>query len=228
MCTLAHVFEAAGLSTVVLTPLRAVAERMSVPRTLYTDFPLGLSLGKARDAQFQSEVLLAAFELLKETEGPVIRDFPVRVSATDGEPLVCGLPPRLNPDLHPAVDEAQALKSAYDRAHQKSNKTSVGMRISAEQIPDALAKFVKIAEGEHWEDLEFSEASIYGTAHDIRTYYEELACELAEGPIAPWATEQWFYAQTEAGAIILKARRAMRDNQVAQSVWFGLAPAGRD
>ena len=102
------------------------------------------------------------------------------------------------------------------------------MRISAEQIPDVLAKFVSIADGEHWEDLGFSAASIYGTVHDIRTYYEELACELAEGPIAPWATEQWFYAQTEAGAIILKARRAMRDNQVAQSVWFGLAPAGRE
>ena len=101
------------------------------------------------------------------------------------------------------------------------------MRISAEEVPDALAKFVKIVEGEHWEDVGFTAESLYGTAHDVRCYYEELACELAEGPIAPWATEEWFYDQTEAGEIILKARRVMRDKEVAQSVWFGLAPAGR-
>ncbi|HAL41255.1 MAG TPA: hypothetical protein DCP57_02335 [Gammaproteobacteria bacterium] len=227
MCTLAHVFEAAGLSTIVLTPLRPVAERMGVPRTLYTDFPLGQSLGKPRDKAFQSEVLLAAFDLLKESEGPVIRDFPIRISATDNEPLQCALPPRMDAELPPAVDEAQALKAAYDRAFEKSNKTSIGMRISAEEVPDALAKFVKIVEGEHWEDVGFTAESLYGTAHDVRCYYEELACELAEGPIAPWATEEWFYDQTEAGEIILKARRVMRDKEVAQSVWFGLAPAGR-
>ena len=101
------------------------------------------------------------------------------------------------------------------------------MRISAEEIPDALEKFVQIANGEPWETLGFSAESIYGTVHDIRCYYEELACELAEGPIRPWATEEWFYDQTEAGNIILQARQAMRDSEVAQSVWFGLAPAGR-
>ena len=108
-----------------------------------------------------------------------------------------------------------------------SKKTSVGMRIDAADIPDALAKFAQIAQGEHWETLGVSAESIYGTVHDIRSYYEELACELAAAPIEPWATEQWFYEQTEAGDVILNARRAMRDQQVAQEVWFGLAPAGR-
>lgn len=227
VCTLAHVFEAAGLATLVITPLRAVAERMGVPRTLHTEFPLGLSLGKPRDEKFQTDVLMAAFDLLNEPQGPVIKTFPVSVSATDGAPLVCGIPPRINTDLHPAVDEAQALKAAYDRAYKKNQKTSIGMRISAEEVPDALAKFVEITDGKHWEDFGFVAESIYGTVHDIRTYYEELACELAEGPITPWSTEQWFYDQTEAGKLILSARRIMRDKEVAQSVWFGLAPAGR-
>ncbi len=89
-------------------------------------------------------------------------------------------------------------------------------------------KFARVASGEQWDKLGFSIESIYGTAHDIRTYYEELACEIAESPIEPWATEQWFYDSTEAGQIILKARRAMRDNKVDKSVWFGLAPAGRE
>lgn len=227
MCTLAHAFEAAGLSTVVITPMRAVAERMNVPRALYTRFPLGLSLGEAGDREFQNEVLQAAFGLLEETGGPVIREFPVSISPTGSEPLVCPLPPRLNAELHAAIDEAQALKAAHDRASQKTQRTSIGMQISAEQIPEALSRFVRIVEGEQWDDVGFPANSIYGTVHDIRCYYEELACELAEGPVGPWATEEWFYESTAAGQLILKARRAMQDQNAEQSIWFGLAPAGR-
>ena len=227
VCTLAHVFESAGLSTVVITPMRELAERMKVPRALHTDFPVGLSLGKPRDKEFQYEVLQAAFDLLKEPEGPIIREFPVSISSAGNEPLICSLPPRINTELHPAVDEAQALKAAYDRAYQKNKRTSIGMKISAEQVPEALERFVRIVEGEHWDEVGFPANSMYGTVHDIRSYYEELACELADGPIAPWATEEWFYDRTEAGQIILRARRAMQEQNVDQSTWFGLAPAGR-
>lgn len=207
--------------------MREVAERMQVPRALYTAFPVGLSLGKPRDIAFQHEVLRAAFDLLGEPAGPVIKDFPRRILSAGHEPLTCPLPPRMNTALHPAVDEAQALRAAYERACQKNNRTSVGMQISADQVPEALNRFVRIADGEHWEDVGFPPGSMYGTVHDIRAYYEELACELAEGPIGPWTTEEWFYDGTEAGRIILEARRTMRDNEVDHSIWFGLAPAGR-
>ena len=232
VCTLAHVFESAGLATIVVTRARDVAERTRVPRTLHTVFPPGLPMGKPRDKDFQFEVLRAAFKLLEEPKGPVIDEFPVSISAMDGEPLACSLPPQMNSELHPAVDEAAALKSAYDRAYERNKRSSVGMRISAEEIPEALEKFAKIAAGEHWTKVGFLEESIaevmYGTVHDIRTYYEELACELADGPIGPWATEQWFYDQTKAGQTILQARRTMRDNEADESLWFGLATAGRE
>ena len=81
MCTLAHIFEAAGLSTVVLTPMKDIAERMKVPRALYTAFPVGRPLGKPRDKTFQSEVLKAAFCLLEAPKGPIISDFPERISS---------------------------------------------------------------------------------------------------------------------------------------------------
>ena len=208
--------------------MKAVAERMQAPRTLYTDFPLGLSLGKPRDQAFQSNVLLAAFELLEESNGPVVKEFPVSISPADQEPILCPLPPRINTDIHAAIDEARYLRSAYDRAQKKNNRTSVGMKISVEHVPEALAKFVRILEGESWDEVGFSSSSIYGTVQDIRSYYEEVACELAEAPIAPWATEEWFYDKTEAGQLILSARRNMRDRKVDQSIWFGLAPAGRE
>jgi len=232
VCTLAHVFEAAGIATVVITRARDVAERTRVPRALHTVFPPGLSLGKPRDKAFQVEVLMAAFKLLEEPQGPVISEFPVSIDAADGEPLVCALPPQMNPDLHPAVDEAIALKSAYDRAYQRSQRTSVGMQISADEIPEAISKFAKIAAGEHWTEVGFADQALaelmYGTVHDIRSYYEELACELADGPIGPWATEQWFYDATKAGQTILEARRSMKENDADQSLWFGLATAGRE
>ena len=146
--------------------------------------------------------------------------------------MVCSLPPQMNSKLHPAVDEAEALRSAYDRAYERNKRTSVGMQINAEEVPGALDKFAKIAAGEHWTDVGFPDESIaeimYGTVHDIRSYYEELACELADGPIGPWAAEQWFYDETKAGQTILQARRTMRDNEADQSLWFGLATAGRE
>ena len=228
MCTLAHIFEAAGLSSVVLTPMRDIAERMRVPRALYTAFPVGRPLGKPRDKTFQSEVLKAAFCLLEAPKGPIISEFPERISSDDAEPLLCSLPPRLSTNLHPAVDEAQALRAAYDRAFRKTRRTSVGMQIVAEEVPEAIEKFLKIAEGIDWSEAGFSAESIYGTAHDIRSYYEEICCELAEGEIGAWATEEWFYDTTAAGQVILQARRTMRDKNVAQSIWFGLAPAGRE
>jgi hypothetical protein len=208
--------------------MREVAERMNAPRTLHTDFPVGLSLGKPNDKKFQYEVLRAAFDLLKEPKGPVIKAFPVGISPTGHEPLACALPPRMNADLHPAVDEAQALRAAYDRAYKRNKRSSIGMKISAEQVPEALERFVRIAEGEPWDEVGFPAESIYGTVHDIRCYYEELACELADGPITPWGTEEWFYDRTEAGQLILMARRVMRDKEVDPSIWFGLAPAGRE
>jgi len=232
VCTLAHIFEAAGLATIVITRAREIAERMKVPRALHTVFPPGLSLGKPRDKAFQVEVLKAAFKLLESPQGPVIEEFPISISASDGEPLTCSLPPQMNPRLHPAVDEAEALKSAYYRAYKRNKRTSVGMQISVEEIPQALEKFAKIAGGDLWTEVGFPNDSIaevmYGTVHDIRSYYEELACELADGPIGPWKTEQWFYDNTKAGQTILQARRAMRDSEADSSLWFGLATAGRE
>jgi len=208
--------------------MKEVAERMQVPRALHTRFPVGLSLGKPKDPEFQLQVLQAAFGLLEAASGPVIQTYAETISATGNAPLACPLPPRLNDEAHPAVDEAQALKGAYDRACRRNGRTSVGMQINADEIPEAIDRLVKIAAGESWDKVGFADGALYGSVHDIRSYYEELACELAEGPITPWSTEEWFYDQTKAGQVILQARRVMKAGDVDPAVWFGLAPAGRE
>ena len=114
MCTLAHVFEAAGLSTIVFASMRDVAEKMSPPRTLYCEFPLGRPLGKPSDPAFQRDVLVRGLDLLEATE-PVLATYPEVIEA-DETPMACAMPPRYDPKVPPAVDEAQGLRAAYDRA----------------------------------------------------------------------------------------------------------------
>ena len=227
VCTLAHIFEAAGISTLSMISIRDVAERMKPPRALYCEFPLGLPIGRPRDPTFQHRVLEAAFALLERPAGPVLEDFPETIDDEGGEPLSCPLPPRHDPNLHPAIDEAKALRSAYDRAVAKTGRTSVGRGISADEIPDEIGKFVRIAEGEPWDQVGLKSMPVF-IAQNLRSYYEEIACELAEGPIGSWAVQRWFYEQSEGGKVLLSARRKMRKSGVPYSVWFHMTPDTRD
>ena len=220
-------FEAAGLSTVAIVPIRKVAERMRPPRALAVEFPLGLPLGKPGDADFQHRVLDAAFALFAKPTPSVLEDFPEAIRSGDSEPLVCSVPPRYDPALHPAVDEAQGLRPAYDRAVGRHGRTTVGSHASADDIPDAIGKFARIAAGEPWDTVGL-DGSAGRIGQEIRTYYEELACELADAPAGPWAVERWFYEHTETGKVLLEARRKMREAGAPQLAWFLLSPASRE
>jgi hypothetical protein len=226
VCTLAHVFEDAGLATVVFSSIREVAVKMAPPRALHCQFPLGRPLGKPQDAGFQHAVLAAGLALLSREQGPVLEDYPVTLESADEAPLACPLPPRYDPKLHPAVDEATALRAAYDRAVAAAGRTSVGRATAPDGIPEAVAAFARIANGAAW-----NEAGLPGdpiqTAHDIRSFYEELAIELAEDPPGPWAAERWFYDVTQAGQTLIAARRAMKSAEAPFPLWFYLAPGTR-
>lgn len=227
MCTLAHVFEAAGLATVVFSSIRSVAERMHPPRVLHCEFPLGRPLGKPLDPGFQHRVLAQALALLDRTEGPVLEDFPEAIESTGGEPLACPLPPRYDPNLPAAVDEAQALRAAWERSFAARGRTTLGRCVDADGVPDALASLVKIAEGVDWKEAGLPGSTIE-VAHDIRSYYQELAVELADGPPGPWAVERWFYDETEAGRTLLAARRALRAAEAPFPIWFYMAPGAEE
>jgi hypothetical protein len=227
VCTLAHAFEAAGLSTVVISSIRDTVERMRPPRALHAEFPLGNPLGKPRDPVFQHRVLEAAFALLEQPTGPVLVDFGESIQSKGGEPLACPLPPRYDPDLHPAVDEAQALRGAYDRAVSKNGRTSVGRAITSSEIPAALEKFVQIVNGCAWDEVGLSASPMQETT-DIRTYYEELRLALAGGDsVAAWSAERWFYDKTEAGKLLLAAREKMKNAGAPFDIWFHMAPGSR-
>jgi hypothetical protein len=212
------------LSTIVISSIRSVAERMRPPRALHCEFPLGLPLGMPNDTEFQQRVLDAAFALLEEPQGPVLVDFPETIQSKEADPLSCSIPPRYDPNLHPAVDEAQALRSAYDRALAKSGRSSVGKAISVDEIPAALEKFVRIVEGHPWEEVGFNDEPHLITM-DIRSYYEELALELVgDGPVSPSGAMRWFFEKTEAGKVLLEARQKMKEAGAPFLIWWHMVP----
>jgi hypothetical protein len=224
---LAHVFEAAGIATVVLSSVRSMAQKVAPPRALHCEFPLGRPLGKPNDADFQTDVLMRAFALLDVPEGPVLVDHP-EVIEVDDQPLACTLPPRFDPTLPPAVDEARGLRRAYDRTLARRGVSSVGRALSADEVPEALGKLHAIAEGADWTSVGLPGGNPVAVCHDIRTYYEEAAVELV-GASAPGgrAVEDWFFEQTEAGRTMLAARTSMRDAGVKFPIWFYMTPGQR-
>ena len=203
-----------------------VVERMSPPRALYCEFPLGRPLGKPSDAVFQREVIERGLELLQASE-PVLATYP-EVVESDETPLVCSIPPRYDPDVPPSVDEAQGLRAAYDRALAARGTTSVGRAIDADSVPAALEVLHQWVTGASWEDVALPGKNTVAVSHDIRTYYEEAAMELVAGSTPGGrAAEAWFFEETEAGRTVMAARTALKDQEAPFPFWFYMAPAHR-
>ncbi len=227
MCVLAHIFEAAGIATVALASMLPVAEKIAAPRVLHGEFPLGRPLGRPGDAEFQHDVLARAFALLERTGGPVLESHPVVIEESS-DAVSCQIPPAYDADASPAVQEARGIRKAYDRIHERRGVTSVGRAIDADGVPDALEVLEKIVAGTHFKEAGIPGKNTIAITHDIRTYYEEAAVELAEGPPADGrAIEAWFFEKTEAGKTVLAARKAIQEQDAPFPFWFYMAPGHR-
>ncbi|MCB0993208.1 MAG: hypothetical protein KDB16_19670, partial [Acidimicrobiales bacterium] len=190
---------------------------------LWCDFPLGRPLGKPADPEFQHRVLAHAFSLLDATE-PVFAEFGESIVDDNVEVMACPLPPRHDPNAHPAVDEARGLRPAYERAVERyGNRMGAGRVVDADHVVDALEAFIRVADGVPWK-----EAGVPGiparVAQDIRGYYETAALGLADSVPSAWAGTRWFLDHTRGGEVVLAARAAMREAGVKSPVWFYMAP----
>ncbi len=232
MSALAHVFEAAGLATVVLASIRAHVERIEPPRALYCDFPLGRPLGRPNDTDFQHRVLATAFNMLSATHGPVLNDFDESVSDDGAQVLACTLPPRLFADVLAAADEAHALLAAYARTvAMNDGRTSVGRSITPQQVPEALKAFQRIIDGVAWKQADMPGGKPTEASLDIRVFYAEAALSLADTSVGrepgAWSTDTWFYERTEAGKLMLAAKAALKAADAPFGLWFYLTPMDR-
>ena len=215
---LAHVLEAHGLATIAISLVRPQIEAAAPPRALHCDFPLGRPLGKPGDAAFQHRVLRAALGLLEAPAGPVLIDFDETVpAADDDDTLACPLPPPTASGEHPAVAEAKGLLPAFNRA-----TSDINVPLDPAAIPDLVRAFVRLAEGESVESVGLADTR--DASLRLRAYYERAALELSGHTPAARATENWFYHQTEAGKVLLAARRRLHEQGADRFDWFFLAP----
>ena len=153
--TLASVLEQAGFATVALSSIRGQIESTAPPRALHCEFPLGRPLGKPNEPEFQRKVITAAFSLLEKPSGPVLVDYPISIDDDADTPLSCPIPPADTSDRDPAAAEALGLLPAWRRTQETYGRSTVGKVVTAEQVPDMLELFARIADGESWEDVGF-------------------------------------------------------------------------
>ena len=212
------------MATVAIGSIRGQIYGTAPPRGLFCDFPLGRPLGVPGDPMFQRRVIERAFAMLERTE-PVVEDFEVVIEDGDSQPLACPLPARMDPNAHPAIDEAKGLRPAYDRAIAKyGNRAGAVRLLDADSIPAAIESFIRVAEGHPWK-----QAGIPGiparVSQDIRGYYEMAAMEIADHTPAAWAGYRWFRDQTKTGEVMRKARDAMRESGAKEPLWRFLMPS---
>lgn len=70
MPVLARVFEASGMSTIIVTNMPYWAEKVGVPRTLAVEFPFGHTLGLPHERDQQLRVIRQALEVLESAAEP--------------------------------------------------------------------------------------------------------------------------------------------------------------
>ena len=168
---------------------------------------------------------MAAFDLLEADSGPVLANFPEVLEDESAKALACTVPPRFDPDLHPAIDEAQGLKPAYTRAVESKGVTSVGRAGDADTIPAIIEALVRIGNGTSFKESGMPGGDILAGAMDIRSYYEEAAQSLVDHVPGARQVDSWLYQETEVGKVIHDAQKAMsEDGDVPRPLWFFMMP----
>jgi D-proline reductase (dithiol) PrdB len=218
-CAIAHTFEAHGVATVVLNSIRSFAERMKPPRALYCEFPLGRPLGRPGDPDLQTRVLRSALTLLGRPSGPVLETFPEVITDRVDDALACPVPPGYRPDLEPAIDEARALRAAFERGGA-NGLTSVE---DPGDVEIALGAFGRVAAGEPWQSAGL-EPNPLRAAGLVSAYYQQAALGLADHVPAARQAETWYATSTRAAATIREAQAAMRNQGAPEPLWFYLLP----
>jgi D-proline reductase (dithiol) PrdB len=222
---LARVLEAAGLATTAISLVRGQAAKSKAPRFLHCEFPLGRPLGKPADAAFQTDVLRRAFALLERTDVPVLVDHPDVIADESGQPASCVIPPRHDPALHPAVDEALALLPAYRRQVAAADgRTAVGRVVPPDRIGELVEAFVAIADGASLDDVGLDADGVRAAGQDVRAYYEEAGLALSDHVPAARQIETWFYQDTRTGSIVRRAVAQLEQAGVDRTTWYYTMP----
>jgi len=221
VCALAHWIERAGIPTTLIALVREHAEAMRPPRALWVPFELGRPLGPPGQPAFQQRVLRAAFDLLADTAGPVLRDFTEEAPAATAEEIagwVCPIPLRGSvPDAaasgRSATDrllaEIDRLRPWYEIGRQKRGRSAVGAsRLPVRDAARLVGAFLDGAGSAAPPSPVpgVADAVALKLACDDLVAYAMEAATAEQGTANAAALGDWFWNTTETGQLLHKVR----------------------
>jgi hypothetical protein len=236
-----HYLEQEGIPTTQISLVREHTEVIRPPRALWVPFILGRPLGTPGDAQFQRRVLLAALELLEETAGPVLRDFPD--DAPDGAPdeeeegAACPVNfsrPQPAGDgqhalAHALAEEIAQLQPWHDLAARRRGGATAGLSgLTPEAAGAFIVAFLGARRPENYRAEQPLGISLKQACDDLRAFYEEAATA-QPGQLSAAALEEWYYFGTVAGEVLRELRgvcMASDDASVRRFADLTLLPRG--
>lgn len=227
---IARVLEEAGLSTTSISLVREHTEQVKPPRALFVPFPFGSPLGRPNDPELQYRVLRAAFDLLKEAAGPVLRDFPDEEASDEPPAPVQASTVPSSGVLADVAMEVTRMRRYYEQWVERNGRTSVGLTGIPPTRFRGVVRFLEaFAEGKEADMRERPpdmplHVFIRQCVDDLKAMYYEA--RLVMKPNTNGADiARWFWGDTALGGLIRRVKERMEasDDAAMKAAGYGIA-----
>ncbi len=243
MSALAHFIERAGIATVCISLVREQTEKVGPPRALWVPFPLGRPVGVPNDAEFQTQVMRAAFALLDSAAEPTIEDYAIEAPEAGPAQWACPLNLGTPPDdtlSGKFAAEVARLRPWAAETRRRRGRTTFGLSGALQgQVDVAVAALATVAESGDVVatpegDVEWAHEMPYLLRHladDVRSFYHEaIASQPGDTPPNHDALNAWIFGETVLGKVLLEIAdhltAAADDNPFAPMVRNFIIPEG--
>lgn len=190
-------------------------------------FDLGRPFGAPGEPDFQRKVLRAALGLLERDDGPVIledfpEDAPGQGDQASMEGMVCPIPLR-RPEIG---DQSNICKQVEREIRELApwrelflanhGRSIVGVsKLPIDQVVSALGSILESGRAEGFGEDEQGFCLRYAS-EDLRNWFIEAASARPGGAASPQQLADWFWGETNAGALILALHPACLASDNAQ------------
>ena len=224
--------EEAGLTTVSISLVREHTEKLRPPRALYVPFPFGLPFGRAGNADEQHRVLREALDLLRESSGPVLRDYdgPYDDEGPGGALQASQI--EAQDSKIDVANEVTLMRRYYEQWLEREGKSTVGVSGVPPVRFRGVVRFLEaVADGkqdaDHRERPEDVDVWTFLRlcVDDLKAMYLEARLMTGPSDERPEDTARWFWGETALGALLRRVRDRLdqSDDPALKRLAFGIA-----
>jgi hypothetical protein len=170
--------------------------------------------------------------LFDRPSGPVLEDFPDDEPVSDVE-VVLACPVNYS-DYYKEIGEADSqlktlnmeisgMRSWYDMAVSKRNRTTVGVSgIDIEKLGDFLYSFVKGEEPDNPRDDIPLPYTLKFAVEDLKSYYVEgITAQPGQSGVSSQKISDWFWDETVAGKVLLNLKKVCEKSEDRMMAMIG-------